>query len=327
MALWEALGLLTPPPKKAGVEEATIEAYKQVAEENWRRSLEQAPHGSPWHTSFHASRFPGADPMSCDRQAMYEMMNIPAPKPAGVAIISMGDAGKDIENQIVSRWHAAGILLTEPVGGLQTGFADPDTWTTVSIDAALDLRPETDYVTPVDVKSKDPAVVEQMIAGQRGAFPEHVRQLMVQVHYCRQFHDAMGWGKMGLKPSEGGSLLYVSRARPLGTMCEFHFDYDEEMMRVGLERNIERRRMFEEDELPPRNPEWEWTQVPCKWCLFRTPCKADVRKDTDRLTQSAAIRKAKKVVPEYDYEAQRRTVFARWEKEVKKHDGTSDGDA
>lgn len=312
MKMWEDIGFLKPPPKKTGLEDVTFKAYENMAHERWQESLSEAPHGKAWHTSFHASRFPGGEDPTCDRKAMYEMMGIPASKPAPPFLIAIADAGKDIEVQIMRRWHAAGKLLTAgPDEKLQTGFEDPDTWLTCSLDAALDLSPDWEWVLPTDVKSKDHSVVEGMIAGMRGPDAGHVRQLMVQVHFCRERHEQMGWDKLGLKPAKGGSLLYVSRNRPM-TRCEFYYDYDEAMMHDGLAKLARRKQQFIDKELAPRPAEWLWTQEPCKWCDFKRVCKADIKADVNNLGESKAIEHAQKVTPLYDFDAVHSAVLGRW---------------
>ncbi len=58
------------------VEQAASTAYKNRENRIWKEDLESAPHGAPWSTSFHASRFPGDPATACARQALYGLMNI-----------------------------------------------------------------------------------------------------------------------------------------------------------------------------------------------------------------------------------------------------------
>lgn len=311
--LWVALGFMKPEPNGVGMDELTDKAYDELSWEIHRGGFDDAPHGQPWHTSFHASGFP-PEKRPCARKAMYELMGIPTEKPAEPWLVAVADAGKDIENQIVKRWHNAGWLLTAPPGSpVQTGFADPDSWLTCSVDAALDLRSACSYehVLPVDVKGKDHAVVTEIRAGKRGADAGHVQQVTVQTAFCRSEHERMGWGKMGLEPAKGASLLYVSRQRP-GYRAEVHVPWDEARYEKGLAVLGEWRDSFLAGALPERPKAWRWTEEPCKWCDHRDVCKFDIRKDVVKLEDSTAISKAQAVRPTYDYERARYAVLERW---------------
>ena len=317
--MWREIGLLGER-REVGVAEMTIAAYADHSNAKWEVSITEAPHGKRWHTSFHASRFPGSNPLSCDREAMYELLAIPPAKAAPPFLVAISDAGKDIENQIVYRWLRSGKLVSAAPGSkVQTGFEDPEHWLTCSLDAALDMRDSGwPHVHPVDIKGKDHMVVESMISGKKGPEEGHIRQVMVQIHFCRMFHEKMGWDKIGLQPAKGGSLLYVSRARPM-TMQEFYIEYDEEVMRVGLERLKKRQLDFMQGTLPPRDKTWSWAQDPwpCRWCNFKKQCKADVRAGIDKLRDSHAVAHAAAVNPNYKFDAVYDAVFDRWNPLVK----------
>ena len=298
----------------------TVKAYDDHSNAAWKVSITEAPHGKRWHTSFHASRFPGDNPYTCDREAMYELLAIPPNKAAPPFLVAIADAGKDIEKQIVYRWlRSSKLISAAPDAKVQTGFEDPESWLTCSLDAALDLREEGwPHVHPVDIKGKDHMVVESMIAGKKGPEAGHVRQLMVQIHFCRQFHEKMGWDSIGLERAKGGSLLYVSRARPM-TMQEFYIEYDEEVMQVGLEVLKRRQADYKMGVLPPRDKTWSWAQdpYPCRWCNFKKLCKADVRAGVDKLSDSNAVKHASDVNPNYEFDKVYQAVFDRWDPQTK----------
>jgi hypothetical protein len=309
--MWRALGFLDER-REVGVVGATLAAYEKVARSRWALSIQEAPHGKRWHTSFHASRFPSHEAASCDRAAMYEMLAVPPPKPASPSLVAISDAGKDIEVQIVTRWYSAGILLSHPpTDPVQLGFEDHEHWLTCSFDAILDLRPDWDAVHPVDVKGKDHSVVEAMIAGNKGPELRHVQQVTAQTYLARMHHERMGWDELGFEKARGASLLYVSRARPM-TMQEFYIQYDEDAVNIGLERLERRQQQFVDEELPERDPSWQWMEDPCRWCDFKSYCKKDVRKGVTELEQSAAVAGARKVNPFYEYSLVRQAVLDRW---------------
>lgn len=274
------------------------------------------PHGSAWHTSFHASSFPGSDPKACAREALYGLMGVPGDEVTQPWLAMVGDAGKDIEVRYVKLWEEAGLLLTASADSKhQTTWTDPDHWLSCSPDAVLNLAPDWKSPLPVDVKGKDHMVIEQMRAGIKGPEPKHVKQLMVQIHFTRIHQQNGGWrGVPNLELCEGGSLLYVSRNRPR-TAQEFYFEYDEKMIQDGLAKLHEWMGFFVMHVLPQRDKSWRWTEEPCKWCDFKKLCKADTKAGIDDLRQSVAIEYAEKVTKgKYDYVEARRDILKRWEK-------------
>lgn len=329
-AMFQALGVIKPEFPKAGIFERTLEIYEGESEAAWRGSYDDAPHGAAWHTSFHASAFPDVDvDRGCARKAVYGLTNAPPTAPSPGWLAAIADAGKDIEVRIVSRWHRAGILLSAPpTARYQTNFVDEDTWLTCSVDAALDLRPNWKWVHPVDVKGKDHQVVEAMQRGEREADAGHVRQIMVQTHFLRRAHERLGFDVMGLEPAKAGSLLYVSRQRPL-TMHEVLVEYDPELISAGLNVLLDARVMFEAGVIPDRPKEWRWTEAPCQWCPVKKLCKLDLKQGVTKLEESNVVQHARSVNPAYDFATVRKAVLDRWRdkrpKEVKL-DGSQRGD-
>ena len=111
--LFKALGVVVPDPPQSRVAERTTEIYEHQARLAHTRSpagvLDDAPHGKKWHTSFHASQFPGYD--GCARQQLYSLLDVPDEEPTPAWLIGISDAGKDLEVQFVRRWMGFGVTL------------------------------------------------------------------------------------------------------------------------------------------------------------------------------------------------------------------------
>src|SRR5947209_16396925 len=69
-------------------------AFRISEEKIHREQLDDAPHGNPWHVSFHASQFPGNNPMACPRQSLYRMMDFPSPDATSRKLRQTADLGK-----------------------------------------------------------------------------------------------------------------------------------------------------------------------------------------------------------------------------------------
>src|SRR5947209_229750 len=75
--------------------EPVVDWSFRVSEEKiLRERLDDSPHGDLWHRSFHASQFPGNNPMACPRESLYRMMDFPASVPTPRHLRQTGDAGK-----------------------------------------------------------------------------------------------------------------------------------------------------------------------------------------------------------------------------------------
>jgi hypothetical protein len=147
-----------------------------------------------WHLSFHGSQFPGDDPRACGRKAIYRMLDIP--RSTGSYMFSnrkltqIADAGKDIENRLVQKWHQAGFLLSTPPYGpngepqMQDIYEDEQAWLTSTVDANV-LWPRTSMPEVCEVKSKYAEVIRAMRELRRGPDEGHVRQLKTQIAMVR----------------------------------------------------------------------------------------------------------------------------------------------
>jgi hypothetical protein len=129
------------------------------------------------------------------------------------------------------------------------------------------------------------------------------------------------------EPVQYGFLYYISRDNPCDTW-EFYYEYDPSFMESGREKLKQWREAFIEETLPQTNFEnkryshpfnWKWTVdgSPCKWCNFGTVCRNDhdTAKQTQkpiRLAESAAVDFAKGIRLDYDWNAVKEAVLARW---------------
>jgi hypothetical protein len=282
--------------------------FKTEEEAIWRKDLFSSPHGQKWHTSFHSSSFPGDDPKACGRKAIYEMMNIPSVKPLDASVRLMGDVGKKIEEEYVWRFHRAGILLSaKPDAEHQTTIVDEENWLSCSPDAVI-VEPKKNRPHPVEIKGKDPHVLEAMAQGTRSFDPAHRNQLLTQVGMVVENQDSL-WE--GYEACVNGTIVYVDRARP-ANFHEFKFKYDPAFMQQGRDKLQEWKESYLQEILPPRPREWKWTEQPCKWCKFKPICKEDVKQKVEKLPESTTIAHAKEVRGQYDYEEVRESVLDRW---------------
>lgn len=301
------------------VEPVTATAYKEVEEVRWRTNADDAPHGNPWHVSFHGSQFPGDNPMACPRQALYRMMDFPNQSAFSRRSRVVMQAGKDAEVELVRTWYEAGILLSAPPDeDVQTGFEWPEAWLTSSVDSVI-LPPDWNKPLPVEIKTKEGKDIERMQFGLRGPDPAHVSQIKTQIALVRHYQDDL-WP--GLDPVTHGFIFYMSRDNPANT-AEYRVDFDERFFEVGIERLKEWRGYFLEGVLPEIKPGkrsskfghpngWRWSYEPCSFCDYKTTCQLDFREGVTELSNSIGIERAKHVRDDYDYEAARSRVSARW---------------
>lgn len=284
-----------------------LDAIFEIEEtQRWREDLFNAPHGDPWHVSFHASSFPGDDPKACARKAIYGLMNIPDDKPVDMGGRMVMEAGKAIENSIVWRLARSGLLLSEaPDSAHQTGYVIPEIWLTGSPDAVINL-PKKRKPHVIEIKGKDHEVIEDMKQGKKLFDPPHRNQLLTYIGMTR---TTTWWPD--LDDCDDGTLLYVSRNRP-GTTHEFHFNHDEDFMQKGFVKLAIWKEQFKEEELPARPKDWKWTEQPCRFCPVKRYCKQDVKDKVTKLFDSNTIKHAKEVYGKYDYDKTYQKVIDRW---------------
>ena len=291
-------------------------SYRKVEEERWRSGDGNSPHGNPWHVSFHASQFPGDDPMACGRQAMYRIMDLPNADPFNRRARTVMAAGKAVEYELVTTLHDAGILLSAgPDEEVQTGFTFSDAWLTGSVDSVI-LPPGSKQPLPIEIKSKYQSVIEEMQVGAKGPDEGHISQLKVQLALVRDAQERGElWSEYELVTH--GYILYLSRDKPFET-AEFRIDYDKRFFEIGIERLKEWKQMFIDGVLPSENPSkrhpygWKWSYPPCQWCDYKKTCKLDFEHGTTELSESVGINRAKLVNESYDYEEARKRVLDRW---------------
>lgn len=325
------------------VEPLTDRVYKEIEKKTWLEDLESSPHGELWHTSFHASQFPGDDPHACGRKAVYSLLNVPNLDPTSRFLRSVADAGKSIENELVGRWHNAGILLSNPPNAeVQTAFKDEEYWLTGNCDAViLPYRWTRPHV--VEVKSKADDKVNGMRELTRKWDEAHRNQCLT---YIGLLHEAHTWTtalvcrdswrlandsglcrlhggvgcltKINLDRCIDGTIFYVSRDNPSNTH-EFTFSYDPEFMERGRKRLLQWREDFMGEVLPdrPRKDNGNlvgWSELPCKWCdMKKHVCKPDWQNDKlIDLTQSKSIEFTQGLRKDYDYDKTRGAVVSRW---------------
>jgi CRISPR/Cas system-associated exonuclease Cas4 (RecB family) len=301
--LWNRLQLIRT------IEPINQRAFVKAEDERWRNE-NQAPHGNPWHVSFHASQFPGDDPLACPRKALYTMMNFPEQQAFSRKSRHLMSIGLAIEQDLVDAWYRAGILLSAaPEDDFQTGFEFPEVWLTGSVDSVIKIDGRA---VPVEIKTKSAEVIAEMQVGKKGPDPRHVSQLKVQIALAR---TSGKWDD--LKPITHGFLYYLSRNDPTQT-AEFRVDYDEHFFDAGIEKLRRWRGWFEEGLLPSidstkRHPMgWRWSYEPCKWCPFKKTCQEDHKEGISDLMESNGVFKAGRIRDDYDAETARLKVLARW---------------
>lgn len=303
--LWQALGIL---PRRRVIDTLIDDGYRVMNEREWRLDLDNSPHGSPWGTSFHASSFPGDDPKSCDRLALYGLLGAPAAEPFDRRGRAYMDSGKDAERQIVTRLHHLGVLLSEPPWSrVQTGLVLPSYWLTGNTDAVL-LPPGYASPHPLEIKG---GFHEKIVARQKGEIgpdPIHVRQAKTYIGLARILANEH-WPM--LKPAHDGTLLYVSRDKPFETV-EFLIAHDQGFMDAGLDALRRRQRLYLDERLPARDKSWKYTEAPCKWCSWKKSCKADTKADVVKIGDSSVVTAARALMPTYSYDASRAALLKRW---------------
>lgn len=291
-------------------------AYKRVQEKKWREQLDNSPHGLPWHTSFHASQFPGDDPQACGRQAMYRLADFPQPEPTTRWLATLAAAGKGIEYELVKTLEQDGILISAgPDEEFQTGFVIEDVWLTGSVDCVI-APPGTNKPIPVEIKSKYQKVIDEMKLGTKGPDTAHVFQIKTQLALVRweQLNGTL-WADRDLVTH--GYIYYLSRDKPSDT-AEFRIDYDERFFLAGLGKLKEWKQSFLDDYLPTINPSkkhpmgWKWSYHPCQFCNYKKTCKLDFEQGVDKVSESVGVNRAKLVSDKYDFDKARQRVLDRW---------------
>lgn len=270
---------------------------------------DDAPHGYPWHTSFHASSMP-AYGHECARKLVLGLMGLPSTETIEPEGRSIMDAGKDGERQIVKRLGLSGTLLSaDHDEEFQTGFELGDNWLTGSPDAVM-LLPGWNRPHVVETKGKDNEKegFNKLARGEVEPEPLYVAQLQTYINMAHILGPKL-WPD--LEPCETGSLVYFNRARPARRL-EFFYERDSEWFQHVLELLAEAQRAFIEGRLPDHVRDGKgWTMNPCKWCPMKKDyCKPAWREGITTLEQLADI--VQQAHRDYDYVGKRIAVMTRW---------------
>lgn len=300
--LFTKAGILEPPGPR--LHKRTVKAYTEYEQAQLDKGF--------FHSSFWGGAFPALE-KPCGRQAMYKLMNLPKTEAAHPKLAATSHQGLAAEEFVTARWAAAGMSLVHPKlpKDQQLRLKDESIWLSSAIDDVLNLLPDWDCVTPVDVKSKAEQVIEDMKRGNTPYQPEHRAQVVCYTYLCRLHHADQGWGELGLRPAQGGFIYYVSRDNPANGI-EFWVDYDEDEVVEAVATLEAWRESFIEGKLPARNKDWKWLDQPCKWCPLKKRCKEDDRNGVEDLADSVAIKQAKEVDSQYNYEEVKEKVIERW---------------
>lgn len=309
--LFEAVGMSFTDTDSKVAEQTINEAYDQAAFKAWSAQediFDPVDKVHAWFTSFHASSSPMLNERPCGRYALYRMMAIPSSQPPSQELVTTGDAGKDLERQIMWRLHAAGLLLSPPPNEPQLLFTDSEVWLSGSCDCVM-LPRYWQKPLPVEIKGKDHQVLAELISGQREPEPEHVSQLATYVAMAHLAQPEL-WPE--LEPIDEGYLVYVSRQRPR-VRKSFRVALDLEAYEQARETLAEWKEHFLAGTMPGRDPSWYWTDKPCKWCDLKRICKEDLKRGTTLMGESVAIDLARELRPGYDLVNIREAVLTRWQ--------------
>jgi hypothetical protein len=340
-ALWNSLqedGPVVEPLLRA--------AYEHELEREWQGG-NRAPHGFAWHTSFHASSFPGNTDSVCGRRAVYELLDPPEKEPRSADLQAWFDLGTDLEHRWIQRFASYGSLLSANVTGedqFQTGFVDPDVWLTGSTDAIVLPRgwrkshfvevKTTSHEKVLSMRSRSPVLplshakyVRQLktyicmghelpftptinVCDESGAIISRQGDYVCPIHGRRCAFETIT-----LAPPDDGTLIYSSREEPL-TVASFRVYYDSGFLKEGRRQLAEWRDYFLRDEIPPHPAQGrakKWTSPWCQYCPHKaTFCKADDQGKVTKLSESGLVEHAKSIRPNYDVAEKRASVLYRW---------------
>lgn len=343
------LGLWAEIAAISVVEPILINAYER--ESIREQQATASPHGHPWHTSYHASAFPGDDPYACGRLAVYGMMGLPGemiePK-----LRAWFELGTQLEHVWVKKFAAEGVLLSKsPAVGddYQTNFADPEHWLTGAADAII-LPAFWRKGHNVEVKTTSHEKVLAMKANSQDVPKSHAKYLRQLKTYISLANEAPftptvvvcsdSWAittelpignlrwcpvhesvtcdteEITLDPPDDGTLIYSSREEPL-TTASYYVGLDEELVAAGRAKLAGWKQAFIDGVIPahPREDERaKWSVEPCQWCRIKKPCKADYTAKITSLAESNQIAAALEINPTYSYDESRARVLSRWER-------------
>lgn len=317
-------------------------AFAYALEQSWLNQDNDAPHGLPWHISFHASSFPGDDPYACGRLAMYGLLDIPKGGPTDRWLHGTAESGKSIELMIVRAVRDAGMLVQSGQEGRSTdpeardekgrpmpqlGFVDKEHWLTGSVDMPmLPFGHSSPLITEIKTKHEDK--IREMQLGQRKYDDKHRRQLLCSLGLAHENPDAFLHPETGkpMPPAQDGVIYYHARDSPWPgpvQTFEFYFQHDPGFMEQGREKLREWKMSFLDDELPQSNPHknrlshphgsaWKWSEGVCRYCPVKKICKKDYEEKITTLSKSSAVGVATFMRPGYSAKQKREAVLEAW---------------
>ncbi len=340
-ALWAILEGAKPV-----VEPLLVAAYEAELEAEWRGG-DHSPHGQPWHTSLHASQFPGDSDDICGRKTVYELLDPPSPEPRKPFLQAMFDLGLNLEHDWVRRFASYGALVSADVTGdddYQTGFVDEEHWLTGSCDAIVLPRGwKKSHVCEIKTTSHEKILA---MKSQTPTYPfshgKYLRQLKTYIclahdlpytpavnlcddsgaiisprtdRICPDHHKRCAHHVEILLPPDDGTLIYSSREEPLNTVS-FHVQYDPAFFAAGLEQLAQWRDYFLRGEIPPHPAQGrskKWTSKWCDRCEIKGKiCKIDYNNNAKTFSESVLEEYAQTIRPEYNLEQKQRAVLFRW---------------
>lgn len=216
--LWRQLSEAPGPV----VQPMLMAAYELELHREWSLGGRN-PHGDPWHTSFHASEFPGQNRVACGRYAVYNLLDPPSEAPIKPFLKAWFELGTNLEHDWVRRFRAYGTLLSKsPAIGddYQTGFADREHWLTGASDAIV-LQVDRGKAHCIEIKTTSHEKVLKMLASNGADVPkQHAKYLRQLGTYIGLAYEApfmpqvLVCGKSGLLLTEEDSVHSSGRQCP-----------------------------------------------------------------------------------------------------------------
>lgn len=305
---------------KSSINDLFEQSYKRVLFRRYVSKSHDSPHGFRWHTSIHASQYPGNYKHACQREHLYRLADVPSKEPASRRLHLTAQAGLAIEDDLVRMLEENGRLISAgPDSERQTGFVVKELWLTGTVDSAIAIG---NRAVPVEIKTKWEGHIAEMREGKRGPDAKHVRQLKAQLGLIRLAQES-GELWSDLKPATYGYIYYHPRdskynpSKPVET-AEFYVSFDKDYFEAGTDFIRRTQELWNRGELPSDNPNkrhpmgWHWSKDPCMFCNYKPSCQKDHKEGITELEASNALQFAKHIDPDYDYIEARSRVADRW---------------
>jgi len=301
--------LLRTGALKPETEKVLDEAFLYSELRRWQTNEDDDPHGHAWATSFHASSFPGDDPMACPRKSLYTMMGFARDEPLPGRVRIFAEMGKAIEISITRAYADTGMLIstdqsTHGRQAIQTGFEEPEYWLTGNADALV-VYPFQKSPVVGEIKAKRLNKVTDIKQGLAQPVPEHERQLQtylagthlhlhehlnkiricaatgfvadgITTGICRLHGSWECLKEIELEPVQSGFLTYAAFDDP-NIRATFEYELDLDFYYTGLAKLAQWKKWFEDDHLPSLGPsEGRYPHPHGKlpgWGWSKEPCK------------------------------------------------------